>query len=90
MRNKISKDLFDFSTENLTWASLPYLAPSDFWFFDYIKQRLDHHPNAESLASQIVEIVETIPYQEYIKTFNKWLERMRLCVENKGGYFEHL
>ena len=47
----------------------PYLsdlAPSDFWFFDYIKQRLDDHPNAESLASQIDELVETIPHQEYI------------------------
>ena len=44
----------------------------------------------KSLASQIVEIVETISHQEYIKTFNKWLERMRLCVENKGDYFEIL
>ena len=35
-------------------------------------------------------MVETIPHQEYIKTFNKWLERMRLCAENKGDYLEHL
>ena len=68
----------------------PDLSLSDFWFIDYIKQRLDDNPNTESLASQIVEIVETIPHQEYIKTFNKWLERMTLCVENKGDYFEHL
>ena len=56
----------------------PDLAPSGFWFFDNFKQRLDDHPNAESLASQIIEIVETIPHQEKIKTLNKWLERMRL------------
>ena len=43
-----------------------------------------------SLASKIVEMAETMPNQEYIKTLNKWLERMRLCVENKGIYFEHL
>ena len=48
-------------------------ALTDFWFLDYIKQRLDDHPNAQSLASQIVEIVETITNQEYIKTFNQWL-----------------
>ena len=30
----------------------PDLAPSDFWFFRYIKQRLDYRPNSESLASQ--------------------------------------
>ena len=58
----------------------PDLAPSDIWFFDYIKLRLDNHPNAESLASQVLEIVETIPHQKYIKTFNKWLERIKLCV----------
>ena len=42
------------------------------------------------IKSQIVEIVETIAHQEYIKTFITWLEKMRLCVENKGDYFEHL
>ena len=35
----------------------PNLALSDFWFFDYIKQRLDDYPNAESLVSQIVDLV---------------------------------
>ena len=55
---------------NHPWYS-PDLAPSDFWFFDNIKQSLDDHPNAESLASLIVKLVETIPHQEYIWTFNK-------------------
>ena len=49
----------------------PHLAPSVFWFYDYIKQRLDDHPNVESLASQIVELVETISHLEYIKTSYK-------------------
>ena len=63
---------------------------SDFWFFEYIKQRLDDHPNPGSMESQIVEIVETIPHQVYIKTFKPRLERMRQCVENKGNFIEHL
>ena len=39
---------------------------------------------------KVVEIVETIPHRQYIMTFNKWLERMRLCLGNKDDYFEHL
>ena len=64
--------------------------PSDFRVFNYIKKRLDVHLNAESLTSQIVKIVETIPHQDYINTFNKWQEGMRLCVENKGNFSKHL
>ena len=62
----------------------PDLAPSDFWLFDYIKQRL------KSLEKQIVEILEAIPHQEYKKTFDKWSERMKLCVKCEGEYFKHL
>ena len=68
----------------------PDLAPSDFWLFDYIKQRLDDHTNAESLVKQITKIVSDIPKNEWQKTFNKWIERMELCVKYKGDYFEHI
>ena len=68
----------------------PDLAPSDFWLFDYIKQRLTDQRDAKSLAKQITEIVNSIPKEEYEKTFQKWLERMKLCIKNKGDYFEHL
>ena len=72
---------------------LPYspdLAPCDFWLFDYIKQRLTDSPDAESLKSQITRILLEIDKKEYKKTFEKWVERMRLCVKYKGEYFEHL
>jgi len=68
----------------------PDLAPSDFWLFDYIKKRLTDHPNENSLAAQITEIVNSISQDEYLKTFHKWIERMELCVKYKGDYFEHL
>ena len=42
----------------------PDLAPSDFWLFDYIKQRLDDHSSSESLAKQIVKITADIPKKE--------------------------
>jgi [histone H3]-lysine36 N-dimethyltransferase SETMAR len=68
----------------------PDLAPSDFWLFDYIKQRLGDHTSAESLNRQITEIVTSIPEKEYRKTFEKWLDRMECCIKNEGHYFEHL
>ena len=71
-------------------AYSPDLAPSDFWLFDYIKQRLDDHPSAISLVRQITGIVESIPKEEYMKTFEKWIERMECCIKNQGDYFEHI
>lgn len=68
----------------------PDLAPSDFWLFNYIKQRLSNHTSLDSLNLQITGIVSSIPVQEYQKTFQKWLERMECCVKNNGHYFEHL
>ena len=44
------------------------LAPSDFWLFDYVKQRLEDHTSAESLVKQITEIVNDIPKEEWQKT----------------------
>jgi histone-lysine N-methyltransferase SETMAR len=68
----------------------PDLSPCDFWLFDYIKRNLSDHTSAESLKSEITEILRNIPESEYRKTFKKYLERMKLCIQNKGEYFEHL
>lgn len=68
----------------------PDLAPSDFWLFDYIKQRLSDATDAKSLNTQITRIVKCITEKEFQKTFNKWIERMELCIKYQGHYFEHL
>jgi histone-lysine N-methyltransferase SETMAR len=68
----------------------PDLAPSDFWLFDYVKQRLSNHGNVQSLYSEITEILMNIRHKDYLKTFEKWIERIKLCINNKGDYFEHL
>lgn len=69
---------------------LPDLAPSDFWLFDQIKNRLDDHIDVQSQKRQITAILQDIPRDEYRKTFEKWLDRMQLCINNNGDYFEHL
>ena len=68
----------------------PDLAPCDFRLFSMFKQSSDTHSNVESLKSLITEVFESIPKEEYLKTFRKYLERMQLCVNNRGEYFEHL
>ena len=68
----------------------PDLAPSDFWLFSCLKRGLDTYPDATSLAKAIAKELNSIPIQEYQKTFQKWIERMKLCIEHQGDYFEHL
>ncbi len=65
----------------------PDFAPSDFWLFDEIKRRLPDEIPQGSMASVITKVVNKVEYQ---KTFSKLLERMKLCIEAQGEYFEHL
>ena len=60
------------------------LAPCDSWLFDYINQRLQDKNDANSLLRSITKIVNAIPHKEWIKTFNKYIERLKKCVEVEG------
>jgi len=60
----------------------PDLAPCDFWF--------SNHETVKSLDAEITKIVSSIPKIEWEYTFNKWIERMRMCIKYKGDYFEHV
>ena len=70
----------------------PDLSPCDFWLFNNLKLHLsgrDFETNHQ-LGSAIFQYIKAIPKEEYKKTFYKWLERLELCIQNKGEYFEHL
>ena len=74
-------------------AHLPYLSdcpPSDFWLLGCLKCNLDAYPDVTSSAKAIVNELNSISIQEYRKTFQKWIERMKLCIEHRGDYCEHL
>ena len=58
--------------------------------FSKIKQTSDSPTYFLSLKSQITEAPENFPTKEYLKIFQKYLERMQLCINNRGDYFEHL
>lgn len=68
----------------------PDLAPCDFWLNDYLKKNLDDYEDEYSLYNAVTKILKNISIEEYKKTFNKWIERMEMCVKNDGDYFEHL
>jgi hypothetical protein len=68
----------------------PDLAPCDYWLNDYIKCRLIDQEDGRSLARAVSKVVKNIPEEEFKKTFEKLLERMELCINNHGDYFEHL
>ena len=68
----------------------PDLSPSDFWLFGYLKRQLGTYSDAEALQHAVTKVLHDIPLSEFRLTFDKWIERMELCVENQGNYFEHL
>ncbi len=68
----------------------PDLSPADFWLFDYLKDRLGSYPDETSLSEAVAKELHSIPIMEYRKTFQKWIERMKLCIEHHGDYFAHL
>ena len=68
----------------------PDLAPCDFWLFDLIKQNIGDQTDSDSLLRAVTDFLYSLDKKEYQKTFDKWIERMKLCVNNEGDYFEHL
>ena len=94
-RPHINDIVFDYLQEEKikVMAHPPYspdLAPSDFWLFNYLRRSLGTYPDVTSLGKAITKELNSIPIQEYQKTFQKWIQRMRFCIEHHGDYFEHL
>lgn len=89
------QDVFDFlKKEGLNLLPhppySPDLSPCDYWLNDYIKRNLTDQKDEKSLIKAVTRLVEDIPQKEYRKTFEKLLDRMELCINNNGEYFEHL
>ena len=68
----------------------PDLAPCDFWLFDHIKSRLGDEEDSESLAKSVTKILNNTDKKEYRKAFERYVERLQLCIETEGDYFEHI
>ena len=70
----------------------PDLSLCDFWLFNNLELHMSGRDfvTNHKLGSAIFQYLKAIPKEEYKKTFHKWLERLELCIQNKGEYFEHL
>ena len=68
----------------------PDLAPCDFWLFPKLKIYLQgrEFESKQTLGSALYHFFKSIPEEEYINAFIKWVERLKRCVEVGGGYFE--
>lgn len=94
-RPHVHQDVLDYlHSEGITIVqhppNSPDLSPCDFWLFDLIKRNLTDQPNSETLHHAITEFMYSLDKDEYRKTFEKWIQRMQLCVDKQGDYFEHL
>ena len=43
-----------------------------------------------SLPQAVTKELRAIPKDDFRKTFQKWIERMKFCITNQGEYFTHL
>jgi histone-lysine N-methyltransferase SETMAR len=66
----------------------PDLAPSDFFLFDYVKERLEGilFPSYEELLDVITEVVTGIESEILTSMFEHWMERLEWVSKKNGGY----
>ncbi|CAH1987723.1 unnamed protein product [Acanthoscelides obtectus] len=72
---------------------LPYspdLSPNDFFTFLKIKNRLrgPRFQSPEEAADAFKNAVLDLPANEWNKCFENWFERMQMCINLRGEYFE--
>lgn len=70
----------------------PDLAPCDFFLFPRLKKYLTGRKfkKRKELGSAIFQCLKGIPKSDYENAFKSWIRRLKLCIMNKGEYFEGL
>lgn len=68
----------------------PDLSPCDFFLFPRLKKMLAgrKYSKRHSVGSAVFQCLISIPKQDYIRAFQMWLRRLKLCIQVKGDYFE--
>ena len=71
-------------------AYSPDLAPCDFLLFPKLKFHLSgtKYKSRNALGSAIYQYLMSIPIQEYEHCFQKWIDRLKRCINAEGEYFE--
>ena len=70
----------------------PDLAPCDFFVFPNVKRimRGIRYESPEAAVEAFIELIEGLPASAWSSCFSKWFERMKLCMDVGGEYFEKL
>ncbi len=65
-------------------------APCDFYPFPFLKKELRGQRFAQTadVIQAATNVLNKIPECEFLKTFDKWIERWDRCIENGGRYFK--
>ncbi|CAH2011689.1 unnamed protein product [Acanthoscelides obtectus] len=68
----------------------PDLSPNDFFTFPKIKNRLrgQRFQSPEEAVDAFKNAVLDLPAKEWDKCFENWFERMQMCINFRGEYFE--
>ena len=69
-------------------AYSPDVAPSDFYLFGYVKNRLERQEfrSPDELLEAVIEIIEQIPKETKIRVFKEWMVRCQKVIDSKGEY----
>ncbi|CAH1966705.1 unnamed protein product [Acanthoscelides obtectus] len=66
------------------------LSPNDFFTFHKIKNRLrvQRFQSPEEAVDAFKNAILDLPANEWNKCFENWFERMQMCIDLRGEYFE--
>jgi enolase len=69
-------------------TSSPGLAPSDFYLFSAVNDRLEriHTVDGDDLFEQSLEILQKIPIDELDRVFTAWIDRVHKVSKQNGDY----
>jgi len=70
----------------------PDLAPCDFFVFPKVKYALrgKRFDTPEDAVDAYRDVLDGVTPSEWCSCFEKWFERMRMCVQSHGVYFEKI
>jgi hypothetical protein len=70
-------------------AYSPDLAPSDFFLFGYIKEKLTdcNCSTREELIGAIIQIFNEIGQEVLLSVFTSWLKRLKWVIKHEGEYY---
>jgi histone-lysine N-methyltransferase SETMAR len=89
----IAKVIFDFCKKNEITAA-PYppysldLAPSDFYLFGFLKDRLKGsvYDEPDGLLGPVAALLEDVERTTLERVFRHWMKKLQACISGNGEY----